>query len=63
MVAQTMAHFNFCRFDHLAYSSDLAFCDFFFCGYLHEKIIRSVYEMVDELEEKIKVIIEAIPKF
>jgi hypothetical protein len=62
MVAQIIAECNFLRFNHIAYSLDLTLCDFFFFGYLHEKMARFVHEMIDELEEKIKVIIEAILK-
>jgi hypothetical protein len=61
-VAQTMAKCDFRRLDYPAYSPDLALCDFFVSSYLHKKIARSVYETVEEVEEKIWVIIQAIPK-
>jgi hypothetical protein len=57
-----MAEYDFRRFDRPAYSPDVALCDFFLFSYLHEKMIRAVYERVNELEEKIKMIIEAIRK-
>jgi hypothetical protein len=57
-----MAKCNFRRLDHPAYSQVLAPCDFFLFSYLHEKIAGSVYETVEELEEKIRVVIETIPK-
>jgi hypothetical protein len=62
IVAQKMSECDFCKLDHPAYSPDLAHCDFFLFGYLHEKMAKSIYETVEELEEKIRVIIEAIPK-
>jgi hypothetical protein len=55
-----MIECNFRIFDHSAYSLDLAPYDFFIFGYLHEKMTGSVYETVEELEEKIRVVIEAI---
>jgi hypothetical protein len=57
-----MAECNFCIFDHAAYLLDLAPYEFFIFGYLHEKMAESVYETVEELEEKIRVVIEAIAK-
>jgi hypothetical protein len=62
MIAQTMAECNFRRPDHPAYSLDLTLCDFFLFGCLYETIFEFVYETVEELEKKIKVIIEAISK-
>jgi hypothetical protein len=57
-----MAECDFRRPGHPAYSSDLALCDFFLFGCLYETMFGFVYETVEELEKKIKVIIEAIPK-
>jgi hypothetical protein len=57
-----MAEYDFRRFERPAYSQDIASCDFFFFGYLHEKMIKAVYKRVDKLEEKIRMVIEAIPK-
>jgi hypothetical protein len=58
-----MAECDFRRLDCLVYSQDLASCDFFLSGYLRKKMSMSVYEMVEELEDKIIVIIQAISKF
>jgi hypothetical protein len=57
-----MAECDFRRLDYQANSPDFAPCDFFLFGYLHVKMSRSVYETVEELEEKIRVAIQAIPK-
>jgi hypothetical protein len=57
-----MAECDFRRLDHPVYSPVLTPCDFFLFDCLHEKMIGSVYETVEELEEKIRVVIEAIPK-
>jgi hypothetical protein len=57
-----MAECDFRKSDRPAYSPDITPCDFFLFGYLHEKMIGTVYKRTNELEEKIRVIIEAIPK-
>jgi hypothetical protein len=57
-----MTECDFRRLDHPVYSLDLAPCDFSLFDYLHKKMVGSMYEKVDELEEKIRVIIKAIAK-
>jgi hypothetical protein len=52
-----MAECDFRRLDHPAYSPDCAYCGFFLFDYLHDKMARSVYDTIEELEQKIKVII------
>jgi hypothetical protein len=47
MATQTIAEYDFRRLDHSAYLPDLAYCDFFLFGYLHQKMIGSVYETVE----------------
>jgi hypothetical protein len=44
------------------YSPDLAPCDFFLFGYLHEKMQLLRYDTVDELQEAITSTIDGIPK-
>jgi hypothetical protein len=58
-----MEECEFRKFDHPTYSQDLVPCNFFLFGCLHEKIAGFVYETVEELEEKIRVIIEAFAKY
>jgi hypothetical protein len=57
-----MTECDFRRVDHPVYLLDLASCNFFLFGHLHEKMAGSVYETVEELEEKIKMVIEIIQK-
>jgi hypothetical protein len=62
MVAQAMAECDFRGLDHPAYSLDLAPCDFFLFCYLHKKRIGFLHEMVEDFKEKIRMLIQAIPK-
>jgi hypothetical protein len=62
MIRQTMTECNLHNFDHRAYSPDLILCGFFFFGYLYNIMVSSMCRMTGELEEKIRVIVQAISK-
>jgi hypothetical protein len=52
---------HFRRLEHPPYSRDLAPCDFFLFGYLHDKMQFLSYGTVDELRYTIVSTIQAIP--
>jgi hypothetical protein len=58
-IAQTIAESDFSRLYHLSYSLDLEPCGLFLSGSRHEKLIESISEMVEELKEKTRVVIES----
>jgi hypothetical protein len=60
-ITQAMTECDFHILDHSAYSQNLASCDFFFLVTC-TRMLGSMYETVEELEKKIRVVIQAISK-